>query len=200
MDLATETNITEEREDEKVEKVKREAPKTPPAQNMKEELLRLLVNMSPSDVEKLKNKGGTKEKVRKVVTANEGDHEDEEDDDESDSGETSSQPVIMIRSEPFCSKDENYKKFQFSPIPGPKTERRTAHNLIEKKYRCSINDRIQQLKILLCGEEAKLSKSATLRKAIDHIEEIENENNALKYQVEQMRRTLQQHGLPVCVQ
>ncbi|CAI2348985.1 unnamed protein product [Caenorhabditis sp. 36 PRJEB53466] len=152
----------------------------PPATNMKEELLRLLVNMSPSDVERLKNKragGGAEKKYKAQKVIVEQDPEDDEDDDDSDSGEPHQTSNIIVRR--------------------PKTERRTAHNLIEKKYRCSINDRIQQLKVLLCGDEAKLSKSATLRRAIEHIEEIEQENSTLKFQLDHLRKQLQMNGIPV---
>ncbi|XP_076446887.1 sterol regulatory element-binding protein 1-like [Babylonia areolata] len=61
-----------------------------------------------------------------------------------------------------------------------KGEKRTAHNAIEKRYRLSINDKIVELKDLVAGKEAKLNKSAILRKAIDMIHYLQNSNNRLK--------------------
>ncbi|XP_042293765.1 sterol regulatory element-binding protein 1 isoform X2 [Sceloporus undulatus] len=61
-----------------------------------------------------------------------------------------------------------------------KGEKRTAHNAIEKRYRCSINDRIAELKDLVVGTDAKLNKSAILRKAIDHIRFLKQANQKLK--------------------
>uniref|UniRef100_A0A8D0CHF6 Sterol regulatory element-binding protein 1 n=1 Tax=Scleropages formosus TaxID=113540 RepID=A0A8D0CHF6_SCLFO len=67
-------------------------------------------------------------------------------------------------------------------IPGPphKGEKRTAHNAIEKRYRSSINDKIIELKDLVAGTEAKLNKSAVLRKAIDYIRFLQQSNQKLK--------------------
>ncbi|XP_061893096.1 sterol regulatory element-binding protein 1-like [Entelurus aequoreus] len=62
----------------------------------------------------------------------------------------------------------------------PKGEKRTAHNAIEKRYRSSINDKILELKDLVAGTEAKLNKSAVLRKAIDYIRYIQQSNQKLK--------------------
>ena len=39
---------------------------------------------------------------------------------------------------------------------GMKSEKRNAHNLIEKRYRTSINDKIVELKDLVCGQETKV--------------------------------------------
>ncbi|XP_069883650.1 sterol regulatory element-binding protein 1 isoform X1 [Dipodomys merriami] len=59
-------------------------------------------------------------------------------------------------------------------------EKRTAHNAIEKRYRSSINDKIVELKDLVVGTEAKLNKSAVLRKAIDYIRFLQHSNQKLK--------------------
>ena len=40
----------------------------------------------------------------------------------------------------------------------PKTEKRSAHNAIEKRYRTSINDKILELKELVCGSDSKVLK------------------------------------------
>ncbi|KJH48127.1 Helix-loop-helix DNA-binding domain protein [Dictyocaulus viviparus] len=145
----------------------------------KEELLRLLVNMSPSQVERLKDERMSSSRSRPIMVTtrtqkNEAWPQDEDTDDEEDE----------------INFGEPRRK-------GPRTERRTAHNLIEKKYRCSINDRIQHLKTILAGEDAKLSKSATLRKAIDHIEKLEKENRELKFEVHRLTTTLYSHNIEV---
>ncbi|XP_056609139.1 sterol regulatory element-binding protein 1 [Triplophysa dalaica] len=61
-----------------------------------------------------------------------------------------------------------------------KGEKRTAHNAIEKRYRSSINDKILELKDLVSGTEAKLNKSAVLKKAIDYIRYLQQSNQKLK--------------------
>ncbi|XP_019761748.2 sterol regulatory element-binding protein 1 isoform X2 [Dendroctonus ponderosae] len=61
-----------------------------------------------------------------------------------------------------------------------KEVKRSAHNAIERKYRTSINDKIVELKNIVVGEEAKLNKSAILRKTIDYIRFLQNSNARLK--------------------
>ncbi|XP_064481949.1 sterol regulatory element-binding protein 1-like isoform X2 [Ornithodoros turicata] len=61
-----------------------------------------------------------------------------------------------------------------------KGEKRNAHNAIERRYRSSINDKIIELKNMVVGTEAKLNKSAVLRKAIDYIRYMQNTNAKLK--------------------
>ena len=61
-----------------------------------------------------------------------------------------------------------------------KPERRSAHNVIEKRYRSSINDKILELKNMVAGEESKMNKSLILRKAIDYIRFLQQQNIKLK--------------------
>ncbi|XP_051987951.1 sterol regulatory element-binding protein 1-like isoform X2 [Xyrauchen texanus] len=72
-----------------------------------------------------------------------------------------------------------------------KGEKRTAHNAIEKRYRSSINDKIIELKDLVAGTEAKLNKSAVLRKVIDHIRYLQKSNQKLKQENMALKMSIQ---------
>ncbi|KAL3265788.1 hypothetical protein HHI36_009986 [Cryptolaemus montrouzieri] len=67
-----------------------------------------------------------------------------------------------------------------SKVPVVKEVKRSAHNAIERKYRTSINDKIVELKNIVVGVDAKLNKSAILRKTIDYIRFLQNSNAKLK--------------------
>uniref|UniRef100_A0A8C8VEV5 Sterol regulatory element-binding protein 2 n=1 Tax=Pelusios castaneus TaxID=367368 RepID=A0A8C8VEV5_9SAUR len=66
------------------------------------------------------------------------------------------------------------------PEPPKEGERRTTHNIIEKRYRSSINDKIIELKDLVMGTDAKMHKSGVLRKAIDYIKYLQQVNLKLR--------------------
>ncbi|KAF2879791.1 hypothetical protein ILUMI_26383 [Ignelater luminosus] len=69
---------------------------------------------------------------------------------------------------------------QTNKEPKYKEVKRSAHNAIERKYRTSINDKIVELKNMIVGTDAKLNKSAILRKAIEYIRFLQNSNAKLK--------------------
>ncbi|XP_074064688.1 sterol regulatory element-binding protein 1 isoform X2 [Macrotis lagotis] len=80
-----------------------------------------------------------------------------------------------------------------TPSSQSKGEKRTAHNAIEKRYRSSINDKIVELKDLVVGTEAKLNKSAILRKAIDYIRFLQQTNQKLKQENVTLRMAMQKN-------
>uniref|UniRef100_A0A182N032 BHLH domain-containing protein n=1 Tax=Anopheles dirus TaxID=7168 RepID=A0A182N032_9DIPT len=82
-------------------------------------------------------------------------------------------------------------------MPKVKEVKRSAHNAIERRYRTSINSCIVELKNIVVGVDAKLNKSAILRKAIDHIRHLQKQNNLLKQEnmTYKMRLTDQKHTL-----
>ncbi|XP_069508877.1 sterol regulatory element-binding protein 2 [Ambystoma mexicanum] len=59
-------------------------------------------------------------------------------------------------------------------------ERRSTHNIIEKRYRSSINDKILELKDLVMGNDSKMHKSGVLKKAIDYIKYLQQMNSRLR--------------------
>ncbi|XP_069840352.1 sterol regulatory element-binding protein 1 isoform X3 [Dendropsophus ebraccatus] len=75
-----------------------------------------------------------------------------------------------------------------------KGEKRTAHNAIEKRYRSSINDKIIELKDLVVGTEAKLNKSAILKKAIDYIRYLQQNNVKLKQENMMLKMAAQKNN------
>ncbi|CAB3224915.1 unnamed protein product [Arctia plantaginis] len=80
-------------------------------------------------------------------------------------------------------------------MPKVKEVKRSAHNAIERRYRTSINDRIVELKNMLVGEEAKLNKSAILRKTIDYIKYLQNQNTRLKQENMALKLAFQKSGV-----
>lgn len=70
------------------------------------------------------------------------------------------------------------------PKKPKKVERNKAHNAIEKRYRHSINDRIDDLrKILGRGKDPKMSKSLVLRHAIEEIVALRKRNEQLQREI-----------------
>jgi len=63
---------------------------------------------------------------------------------------------------------------------GGRGVRKSGHNAIEKRYRSSINDRIVELKTIVAGDDAKMNKSAILRKTIEYIRYLQGQNIKLK--------------------
>ncbi|XP_072385762.1 sterol regulatory element-binding protein 1 [Diabrotica undecimpunctata] len=76
-----------------------------------------------------------------------------------------------------------------------KEVKRSAHNAIERKYRTSINDKIVELKNIVVGEDAKLNKSAILRRTIDYIRFLQNSNSRLKQENMALKMAASQNTL-----
>ncbi|VDD96623.1 unnamed protein product, partial [Enterobius vermicularis] len=106
--------------------------------------------------------------------------------------------------EPQSSSNENSITFNDSDmetdnssarVSTAKSKRRTPHNLIEKKYRYSINDGIQRLKALVARPEEKLSKSGVLRAAIDYIDRLKQDNGDLQKEIIRLQNLLMDAGI-----
>lgn len=69
--------------------------------------------------------------------------------------------------------------------------KRLAHNATEKKYRLSISSGIETLKNLVVGDDAKLQKSAILRKAVDFILNLQKQNRELRRQNAELMKAAQ---------
>lgn len=100
----------------------------------------------------------------------------------------SSSPIHDDLQSSLSGSNSNYDLYdkmdmRYTGVP----EKRSAHNAIERRYRSSINDKIIELKNLVVGEEAKLNKSAVLRKAIECISQLRQSNARLKQENLQLR-------------
>lgn len=108
-------------------------------------------------------------------------------------------PGTIVLNPVVIDSDSSFSLGTTSPIPGkPREVKRSAHNAIERRYRTSINSCIIELKNMVVGVDAKLHKSAILRKAIEHIKHIQKQSNHLKQENIYLKNLLtehKQHGL-----
>ncbi|XP_034825485.1 sterol regulatory element-binding protein 1 [Maniola hyperantus] len=104
---------------------------------------------------------------------------------------SNSGPTLLTTGIPLVLDGDNFVTAQ----PKVKEVKRSAHNAIERRYRTSINDRIIELKNMLVGEEAKLNKSAILRKTIDYIKYLQNQNTRLKQENMALKLVCQKSGV-----
>ncbi|KAM3967924.1 LOW QUALITY PROTEIN: sterol regulatory element binding protein [Aphomia sociella] len=106
-------------------------------------------------------------------------------------------PALLTTGIPVVLEGDKIALTQAPNMGTPKVKevKRSAHNAIERRYRTSINDRIIELKNMLVGEDAKLNKSAILRKTIDYIKYLQNQNARLKQENMTLKLTCQKSGL-----
>jgi len=106
-------------------------------------------------------------------------------------------PGTILTTVPLVLDGDNKFSIGTAPVPKVKEVKRSAHNAIERRYRTSINSCIVELKNITVGVDAKLHKSAILRKAIDHIRYLQNQNNKLKQENLYLKNimTESKHGL-----
>ena len=67
--------------------------------------------------------------------------------------------------------------------PSDSARKRTLHNAIERRYRNSINDKINELKTCLPAHlvsDEKMNKSSIIQKGIDYIRMLQDENRQLR--------------------
>ena len=109
---------------------------------------------------------------------------------EDDSSNSTSHLVNVFKSE-TKNINENYPTVNETLTqPKIKEVKRSAHNAIERRYRTSINDKIKELKNLVVGESAKLNKSAVLRKSIEKIRELMQQNSELNAEINRLHGEL----------
>ncbi|KAF0299243.1 Sterol regulatory element-binding protein 1 [Amphibalanus amphitrite] len=75
---------------------------------------------------------------------------------------------------------------------GDEPPRKNSHNAIEKRYRTSINDKIQDMRVLVCGpdSDSKMTKSAILKKAIDYIRFLKHQNQRFRDELRVLRKPI----------
>ncbi|XP_063823417.1 sterol regulatory element-binding protein 1 isoform X2 [Ostrinia nubilalis] len=109
---------------------------------------------------------------------------------------SNSGPTLLTTGIPVVMEGDKIALSQVPSLGMPKVKevKRSAHNAIERRYRTSINDRIIELKNMLVGEEAKLNKSAILRKTIEYIKYLQNQNTRLKQENMALKLKYQKTG------